>query len=735
MPSIQPVVINVNVGLADFKRDIKTIEQALINLEKLRIKSSTAASKASIKADKDSLKSTLDSTKQEAKAVETSEKKKLADIARGVKAHEKAEKDKTRATEREAKAQQAAYLRTANAIMASIKRQAEAESRALEAAGRARRQFGEKVAGRTVNGIARGAHAAMGLATAAIGVMGGFTLADSVHERANMHGLAKTIAIQGSQEKGQQFTGKQVLDTATAEGIRSGRGTEETLKGLRKFIDITGDLKAGQDNLKMISDYADAAGASLEDMSTAAAELFASKTVKNAKELGTALGVFTEMGKGGAVELKDFAKGFAKITSTAAFFGGVGKMENAFTLGAVGEVSKRHGGSQNPVTSMTSVQRFGSDIFQHADKLKSRLGVDIKDKHGDIRSAQDILVDIVSATKGDRLKLNKLFNQQGIRGVLGSVETYKDAIKSGSTPAQATAAVRKELTDLSSGMMSTEKAATIAAERRAEADRQFAIVTEKLKVALGERLLPEVLKLVPELTKLVPTFVDLLSSAIKLGEWLAKNPFIGLGTIVAGFLLKELAAAFVIEKAKMAVGGALGGSAGGGVKLAGAGIAALAGIAGGAQTASNISGALDATHESIMSDIMGTGEFAIKSKKHTATTDDIKNAKAKLAQMESAVKTAGTKDTSTSHMFATGVLSSAQGAANMLTMGNAGTSKMDEAKELTSAKAIQDSKALIASIDMLRKAIEGAGPGITPPEVNGPNREAPIAQRGGSNGR
>jgi hypothetical protein len=753
MPSIQPVTINVNVGLKDFLRDIKTVEQAIANLEKLRTKSANNTAKAVTKAEKDALKATIDRVKQEERIKTQADKNEEKAQNKAVKDHERAEKAKTRITEREQRQQQQAYMRTANSIMAGIKRQAEEEARAIEAGNRARKRFADNVGRRFANGVTRGINAASGLATAAVGIMGGFGIADSVRDRANMHGLASQIAIQGSKTGGKQFQTGDVLGTATSEGIRNGRGTEETLKALGKFTDLTGDLDKGKEVLKTISDYADASGSSLTDMANAAGELFASGTITKAKELGTALGTYVEMGKSGAVELKDFAKGFAKITSTAGRFGGVSKMQNAFTLGAVGEINKAHGGAATPTQALTSIQSFGNDVANHFSKIQDSLGIKLRDKNGDMKSAQDIITDVTVASKGKAENLDHTFSAQSVRAINGPMETFRNAIKAGMNTEQARAAVVKELTDLSSKMLSEDKALEQATARRAEADKQFAIVTEKLKIAVGEQLLPEVLKLVPELTKLIPFIVDMTSALAKFVSWFSQNPFIGVGALIGAFLLKELAIAFAMAGLQggvskivgggIAVGGGANppGGSGLGVGLGVVGAAAAAGsVAIGAAGNWDIRGnALSAADKQIEDSISGADRVtkAIFNPSK-ATSADMEAAKSKLAELNAESDRASKTNTGFLNSFGTGIAATAEGAAGVF--GYSGHSMRDQAGQIVKDREIQESKELSGAIKVLTAVIEKTGQAMGgmddySGDAGRGNREAPIAQRGGSNGR
>lgn len=758
--TIEPVDIRINVGIKDALKDLKTLEMAVVQLEKIKTRAAQNITKAAEKSSKDQTKAAQQHVKEETTLTQQLERTEITSMAKIVKAHEKAERDKTRATEREARAQQKAYEKTAQGIMAMMEKQARREAEILEQGRRARERFAQNVGNRFTNGISRGLGAATGLGTAALGIMGGFGIADSVRERANMHGLASAVAIQGSKTGGRQFNTQDVLGTATSEGIRTGRGTEDTIKALGKFTDLTGDLDKGKEVLKTISDYADASNTSLTDMAGAAGELFASGTVKNAKELSAALGTYVEMGKTGAVELKDFARNFAKITATAGLFGG-DQANNALTLGAMGETAKRRGGAATPTIAMTAVQSFGSDVMGHMGKIKDQLGVGVRDNSGNVRSTQDILADIIVASKGKEEALTggtghaSLFGRQGIRAIRGSIKTYNEAVSGASgTDAEKAeigrAAVIKELTELSSKQLTADKALEQATIRRQEADRQFAIQMEKLKSTVGEALLPEVIKLIPELAKLTPMIADAAAGFAKLIGWFAQNPWTGLGAIVGAFLLKELALAFAMAGIQ---GGVTAGVLGTTNAIKGAGVVGGTGIAIGTAVATVGTGAIiggaaenwdlrsntmDKSQAEIESSMGGMDDVTRKIFGGKGTTEDLAAAKRKLAQEKARVTEAGKTNTGVVHSFDTGVGATLEGAAAMF--GYKGHGQRDEAEKIVRDREVQDNKELSGAIKVLTAVIEKQTQVVGNREDfsgdggrGNVNREQTLSQRGGSN--
>jgi len=677
--AIAPVIINLQVGgIADVGKALKSVEQALTNLEKRRTQLAQNTSKVVDKATRDE----VNSVEKGARAKIAAEQKyeRTAGLAMGKLAQEteKYERAKTRTVEQETRRRQNAVAKqTAD----ELRLRKDAHDKMSRMSGRA----GNLVAG----GVTRGLSAASGFATATLGVMGGFGIADAVRSRAMESGQAAGIALSGSKTGGKKFTSGQVLKSATAVGVESGLGVQDALEGLEVFTAKTGELQVGMDILKDIAMYADASGTSLHDMSSASAELFSSGTVSNGEELKAILGSLIEMGKDGAVEIKDLAAGFGRITASAGQFIG-DKSKNVKTLTAFAEMSKKYAAA-SPREALTSVQNLASDIAKHRESFaalgdahagrgrrhKGPAGVEILDAGGKfLRDPLEILHDAMIKTGGLSVpQQHKLFGERSFRAIAGASEIFNKSKAGGSTDEEAWAKVMKEFTELTSAMMTPEQAQKAALERRAEADRKMAQTMEDLRAKVGDQLLPAVIRISGEMTKLTPSIVDFASGLGKLAQIFTEHPWAGLGAVVGAFIVKELAIAGIgaaVRSAITAAGTNLATGAGGG-KVGGPGgaavttaalLAAGAGISGGASVGMQTSDVVNATNAASSNTMETVANLATKIRSGKATPAEKQAALDLVNSTKAKLGAASKVETGTMASLNAGTSAAWEGAAN-----------------------------------------------------------------------
>jgi hypothetical protein len=99
---------------------------------------------------------------------------------------------------------------------------------------------------------------------------------------------------------------------------------------------------------------------------------------------------------------------------------------------------------------------------------------------------------------------------------------------------------------------------------------KFESVVRELRTEVGDRLLPELVKLIPVLQQAVPELQRFLDGVIKVAQWATEHPFAGFAAAITLAITSELAKAAIGEVVKRAItaaitgGGAGGGGAGGG---------------------------------------------------------------------------------------------------------------------------------------------------------------------------
>lgn len=395
-------------------------------------------------------------------------------------------------------------------IIADYERQAKAAEELSNQIDRAN----EKIKGKTktgggVGGLAIGSFIG-GMATKAASAEMD-VVSQAVRESAKLDEMANRISI-SARGYGQKGVDKKALrksfeETAIATpGIKS----EEVAAGTAAFVSKTGRLDIAQKMQQTFATTASATGAKVEEIATAAADLFEKFDIKSVDEMQRAFAKLAFQGKEGSFELKDAASQFAKLSAAAGSFN-IGKGEGAVaTLGGLTQIAKRATGS--PEAAATAVENMFSQLTQNAGKLKQS-GVNVFNKDGSSRNIQDILTDtITNVGKGDfakkKMGLQEIFGKEGIRAVnpLISIaeEAYRGKKAAGGSEqeslAASTKAIRDEFEKTINVAASWEEIQKDAAQAQTDSSAQINSAWESVKAKIGEDLLPAISGFVTKLT-------------------------------------------------------------------------------------------------------------------------------------------------------------------------------------------------------------------------------------------
>lgn len=135
---------------------------------------------------------------------------------------------------------------------------------------------------------------------------------------------------------------------------RTGVSADTLLGGAEKYQELTGKLGDFTSQLQMFAAVASGTGASMEDISTAAAALTQNLKV-DPTQLSRVFDIFTQQGKDGAVEFKNLAEELSGLTGQFATFGARGEA-GAAQLGAFLQVIRRGAPSAaEAATQLTSI--------------------------------------------------------------------------------------------------------------------------------------------------------------------------------------------------------------------------------------------------------------------------------------------------------------------------------------------------------------------------------------------
>lgn len=192
--------------------------------------------------------------------------------------------------------------------------------------------------------------------------------------------------------------------TATAANQLQGGVTE----ALEAFVEKTGDINTGRQNLLLYAKAATATSSAVKDLALIGVEL---SDKLNVKDQANSFAILATQAKAGAIELRDLATKGPRIFAAAASAGATGE-RGVREAGALAQTfAKGFGGSGAAASVATAIENTFSDILKKSARLEAA-GVKVKG-----RDQFEVLKDIIRATGGDKGKLLEVFNARAIRGV------------------------------------------------------------------------------------------------------------------------------------------------------------------------------------------------------------------------------------------------------------------------------------------------------------------------------
>ena len=455
-----------------------------------------------------------------------------------------------------------------------------AAKRAAESASKVRERTASRVASGFASTVGGSVKKVVGLGANALalggGLLGGVAAGSAIESTIALQHAQGQI-LRNSRGAGQEnaFTQKELGTRIGAASVATGAGQEDITAGVAAFVAKTGDIKTAVANIQNFATVAQATGATVEDIGSAAADLSQKFDISTTSGMAEALSVLAFQGKRGAFELKNMAAEFPVLASAAARAGmtGTGGVK---TLGGLIQIATVGAGKEQATTSL--IDAF-AELTAHADGLeKGSLGKSVsvfqKGKgigHGEVQRAfPDVIREVISAAHGDATKLNPIFGLRGIKAISPLMTAYNKASIGAGGGAKGDAAGKSAIdamirTNLEAGGTFAEIQKDAAAALQ-ETSSQLEIAKTQFTNAIGTQLLPVVTDLIPKFRDMIPALADLAGSAANLAQWLLANPLTGLGAAVLGMVVKDLATAGIgagvktaVESAiKLATGGAVG---------------------------------------------------------------------------------------------------------------------------------------------------------------------------------
>jgi hypothetical protein len=485
----------------------------------------------------------------------------------------------------------------------------------------------ERFVGGTIGSGARrvmGGVAAVGQAGAAmLGVGGAALAATSLTQAISLDEQARRLSIQGRGEGQAGVNPDDLRKKFTQTGISSGISPESVAAGAAAYVQRTGDLTTAMANLDTFATTAQATGASIEDVSRAAADMSQKMDIKTVDDMRAALALLTIQGKRGAFELKDMAGQFPEMAATAAN-AGVRGVKGVRELGAIAQVAMQATGS-GPEAS-TSVQAMFRQLqaksadIQEGTAFSSGQKVNVfegGDPTKPMRNFLDVIGDVMQASKGNIVELQEVFDVRGIRAVNPLIAAYRTANQGAGGGAKGDAAGRQAMQGVLGPFLSAPsnygEIQRDAGDAMMSTSVQLEVLNTRLKDVIAGRLFPVLNELVQKFGDAVPVVANAISMLSSFASALAENPLSGLGAILGAAIAAEVAAAGLKSMLENAIAGSLGGLGSAGLIL-GSAVVAI-------QTASLFVKAMDKQADTNAARAAGQGEtIREKARQELATT-------------------------------------------------------------------------------------------------------------------
>lgn len=544
-------------------------------------------------------------------AIAATERETLTAERRIQAARERAEAHVFRVRMRYFQQQQRAEESAARKLAREKERQSAAQARASAASVRRemaeRERFRQRTVG-TLGSSVRGTVGGLGqVATGALAIGGGVAVAGAVSDQLNLGRRYNQLSIQSRAPGQSNPIGKREIQSRVeAVAVEHGLKREEVAGAVEVSVAKTGNLDEALRNLDQFATLAQAFNADTGDIAAAAAVL-GEKFNLTGQELADTLATLGSQGRNAAFELKDMAALVEQLSAAGQRFDFTGS-EGVKTLGGFTQIAyKQTGSAEKAATAVEATLRqligksgdiqsgkaFGKkvNVFEGGDPTKNA------------RDFREVIADVISASGGDKTKLQKVFGDEGNRAITGLTKAYSDANnaagggKAGDAAGRAAIeAIFKENIDAAGTYADAQKDAAEAMDDDAV---RMTRATEQIAIALGQ-LSPIVVRLAETLASNEKEIGRAVDGVAKVADFLISNPMKGIGAIIAAKVIADLAAAAIGEKVAVALQALLRG--GGGAPVPGGGsVPVPVGGPGGKSKIAKAAGALGAVGAATMS--------------------------------------------------------------------------------------------------------------------------------------
>jgi ElaB/YqjD/DUF883 family membrane-anchored ribosome-binding protein len=564
MPNAIRIELQVG-GVSEIDRAFRTVEQSAMRFEQRTKRGYTEEATGARKAADAKTREEQRWEAQRMRIQLNSAKMAGRMAAQEVKDAERAEAQKVSVEERAARQRQRIQEQTHRAAVRLMEEEVKAAEKASRQIAASREKFAKAVGGhasRTVGGLASGA---VNLAGGALALGGGFGMADVVQKMFGLDKASAVVSNMSSSMPGGRIATKDIASRAKAVAIANNVDPTQVVESMGAYFAKASDMKGAMGNAGLFAQLSKATGADMSTIATTAGSLRVQNPNLGEAEMKNMLLGIVGQTRRGAVDIADLAQHVPTITSTSSLYGGDQALNQRKLIG-LSQVAMRTSGSS--AEAAEAVQRFGSDIASNSGKIQGATGFNVKNKDGSLKDMGEIVAALMQSSKGDIGALKHMgIGRESMKIFEAEEQTFKAA---GGGKAGA-AAVGKDISQFTEGGYDEKSLAADVANVMQSPAEKFGQATEKLTDKLEERLAPMIEKLAdqfdvwePKVEQLVDTFADALN-------WLGSHPWEGLGLIVAGSIVKDLAAAGIGSAVKATITTLLGGGGGGGVPGGGGG--------------------------------------------------------------------------------------------------------------------------------------------------------------------
>lgn len=416
------------VGADAVRRDFAGLAQEARAFQKAQQGAASARRGGSRSPEAMAAKASEKAATQAAKATERAEQQRTRAAERGAKQREQI-------AEREARNKQRAEERAYKSIERGIQRNLDADARAQrQAAARSAREADRRKKNRlrsairdeTAVGAFMGSMASAGVSAAvgAVTDIGGAAVRRRMENQDLAIGLSKSGRLAG--QKGVDPTELLRNAEATAKGV-TGTKASDILEAQQRFVSMTGDLGQARGLGRTFAIAARATGSKETDIAATAATLRDKFGVTDQAGMRDALAKLIFQGKSGAFEMSDASRYFTEMGAAGSRFGLDKGAGGVATLGGLAQIARMSTGTG--AEASTAVQAMLRQLVAQSDVIKRTTGANVftDSKKTKTREVQDVLVDVIKGSKGNLQTLQKIFGEEGIKGLSKMVTTFNEA--------------------------------------------------------------------------------------------------------------------------------------------------------------------------------------------------------------------------------------------------------------------------------------------------------------------